>query len=105
MKLKLQNRNYFMFEKRGDSIEGVITNRFEATTQYGQQTVLVLDTDGTDAGARCVGCNSNLALYLDQLTEGMSVRITYVADEKNAKTKHTYRVFDVEDLSSEDPND
>ena len=105
MKLKLQARNYFMFSKKSDSIEGVITNRFEATTQYGQQSVLVLDTDGTDAGTMCVGCNSNLALYLDQLTEGMKVRITYVSDEKNDKTKHTYRVFDVEDLLSEGPTD
>lgn len=96
MKLKLQNRNYFMFEAVGDSIEGTISGMFTANTQYGEQTVLILTTAD---GSRCVGCNSNLALYLDQLAEGMTVRITYTGTEKNAKTKHVYRVFDVEDLN------
>lgn len=93
-KLELKTHNFKQFEAPGTFVEGEIKGFFEIGTRFGQQQCIELkDPEGEEF---CIGCTSNLALYLPQLAPGMKVRIIYIEDRKNDKTKNTYRFFEID---------
>lgn len=106
--LGLQPRNFIQFPNVGDTVKGAIVSFFQVPTRYNtiQRCIeidAVLEEDRREKV--CIGCTANLALYLDQLTEGMMVRITFMGNQKNPKTGNTYKEFSVEVLDSLDGDD
>ncbi len=93
-KLELQTRNFKQFDNVGDSVKGTITGFFQIRTQYGMQECISMKDEAGEEF--CIGCTANLALYLEQLTEGMTITATWTGNEKNPNTKNTYRVFEID---------
>lgn len=104
-KMELQTREFKQFAVVGSTVEGVVEGFFQIPTQYGmQQCIELSDPAATGSDNFCIGCTANLALYLPQIKIGMHLRFTWVKNEKNPKTKNTYRVFEIDVISERSPS-
>ena len=108
--LEIANHPFAQFVNPGASCQGVITGFRTITTAYGEMEVADLK-DPQTGEASTLGLSSNLALYRPLLMEGMAIRVLYKCNERNEKTKRTFKKFSVEDITedlitfSDDPED
>jgi len=93
---KVQTKhNYWVAETKGDVLEGVVTKKgIEIVTLYGELEVIEITTD--EGEILRVSLSAGLKNAIDQVEEGSYIRITYLGNEYNSKTKRKFKSFDVE---------
>ena len=83
-----------VYEREGQSAEGVLMAIKDVKTEHGETSILCLEDD--DGVKTSVFLTSALAHHQWDDYIGRYVIITYTGEEKNPKTKRTYKAFCVE---------
>jgi len=84
---------YFAFDKPGIFLEGVLKGiRERIATEYGIADFLELETDD---GLKTVVITAGLKSYNWEELQGQYIKIEYEGDERNSKTKRTFKKFNV----------
>jgi len=91
---KIEISSFWSPTEIGSNIEGEVTNPAAVySSQFGESTYLLLKTD---TGAVKIGWSAGLAGALEQVNQGDFIRIIYLGEKYNPKTKRRFKSFEVE---------
>lgn len=93
-KFKKVNTEFFIFDKIGQSIEGIYKHAPDVNTVNGVAQACSIVNEETGEVKRMLVSSGMQALA--DLPEGSYVRVTYQGEETNPKTNRKYKAFDVE---------
>lgn len=95
---KVSKQEWFKFDEKGDVVEGIVKSIQSGAGEFGEYEYLVIDVN-PDGLPKFVNVQISSALkgydWDDWKENGNYVRIIYTGEQKNQKTRRTFKAFEV----------